>query len=69
MSRRDERRDYTAETRIGLLETDADVSEAHYADLKSELKAINKTLTGVFIALATSAVLMAVNILVGGIGQ
>lgn len=65
MGRVAERSGFPIDARLALLEGDADHQEAEMLNVHSELRAINKTLMGVFVALATAAVLLAINVAVG----
>lgn len=76
MSRSTERAVFTTEQRVVLLEQDASEAEAAVdqlrseliqvaKDLRAEIAAVKQILTGMLVALATSALLLAANLLVG----
>jgi len=76
VSRSTERAVFTTEQRVVLLEQDASEAEAAVdqlrseliqvaKDLRAEIAAVKQILTGMLVALATSALLLAANLLVG----
>lgn len=73
MSRRSERANYDEKMRLDLLEADADRTDAsqenlartvhdEVGELRNQLVGLQRVLIGILVSLATSAVLLAVNI-------
>lgn len=58
------RTQFDATTRISLLETDVDEMEEGIRELVAELKRLRITISSFFIALATAAVLLGLNLAV-----
>ena len=69
MPRTADRDGFTAPTRIRLIETDLDHIDQRFDDLDARVDGIKNVLTGLLIAIATSAVLLAVNLVVSGGGS
>lgn len=67
MSRRNDRRDYAAETRTGLLESDLDAHDDVHHELTDEIRGMRMVLIGILGSTATASILLAVNIVVGEI--
>lgn len=84
MSKRNDRKDYTVETRIGLAESDLDefgkdlvavetrmaaanenlqrTLQSEMSELRKNVVGVQRVLVGILVSLATSAVLLAINI-------
>lgn len=61
---RESRDRFDVPTRLALLEGDADRTDDAMEHLKEEMKAQTRILMGVLVAVATSAVMLAINIVV-----
>lgn len=68
-SRTDERGDLPEDVRLRLLEKDADVSEARYAEIIGKIDKLSGRNIGIMISLATAALLLAADIIVRGLGH
>jgi len=64
MSRQEQRDRYDVTTRLSLLEQDADATDEVLKHLREDIQAQTRILMGVLIAVATSAVMLAVNVVV-----
>jgi len=58
------RKDFTTETRITLLEGDADNIEVTVAGIQKSMQRVVSALIGATITLATSSILMALNLVI-----
>ncbi len=68
-SRTAQRTGFLELTRLQLLEEDADRTDETFATLRDEIKGMTRVLTGILVSIATAAILLAVNIAIGAIGQ
>ncbi len=62
MSRAHERKGFDQETRVTLLEGDADTIEVTVAGIQKSMQRVVSALIGATITLATSSILMALNL-------
>ncbi len=67
-SRTDQRRGFTVETRIALVEADADEHDEAVAAVNAKLDRFQGILVGILITLTTASVLMALNLVLNGRG-
>ena len=68
MARSDDRRDFTVDTKIRLLERDADMQEDATHHTNERLDGMQRVMIGILAATASSAVLLAINIAVQAAG-
>ena len=70
VARNEQRKFFTEETRLALLEGDVDsIETTHHSDwveLKDEIKGLSRVMIGLLISLATASVLLALNLVVLG---
>ncbi|MFV0496082.1 hypothetical protein [Mycobacterium sp.] len=64
VGRTEDREGFDAAVRLRLVEQDLDRHEAEFARLVAEMAGLRRVLTGILITLATSTVLLAVNVVV-----
>jgi len=66
ISRSEQRRDFTMETKVRLLESDADTFEATMMEIRHEMAGQTKVMIGILISLVTAALVLTVNVIVIG---
>ena len=68
MTRTEQRKRWTPDVRIELLESDADRGDANFAELERKLGKIMAVCVSILVALVTSSVLLALNLAIGAPG-
>lgn len=68
MTRTQERKDFDSDVRTALLESDMDKDDREKRQIRDELKSMSKVLTGILVAVATAAIMLAVNVILQGVG-
>jgi hypothetical protein len=65
MGRNEDRREFTTDTRMSLLEGDLDRQDLRLDQFVAELKGLRQVLVGILVSLTTASILLAVNLAVG----
>ena len=65
MGRNEDRREFTTDTRMSLLEGDLGRQDLRLDQFVAELKGLRQVLVGILVSLTTASILLAVNLAVG----
>lgn len=67
--RTQERQNFDTPTRICLLETDMDKDDEEKATIRAELKGIGRIMVGLLVALSTTSIMLAANVVLNALGK